>query len=214
MCSSSWRQGKTASPCLKLLTAPQPYETWAQRGPKRILQHPQACNFSKSIFAIFSLSLDLHLRHYLRQVGWNEEQLPSRVHCMIRYIVHEANKLLYFHCISLPYTQGHSLSCTKGTAGSFPRGKKRPGRDSGHLPLLVPRLSKRGAIPPLPPPKCLPWHVVGQVYFTYTQGQWTSEIKELHALEHCNIWTFSPYLIEDTTRLHYKNQLVTPINTL
>jgi hypothetical protein len=33
----------------------------------------------------------------------------------------------------------HPASCTKGTEGSFPKGKARPGRDADHSPHLVPR---------------------------------------------------------------------------
>jgi hypothetical protein len=51
-----------------------------------------------------------------------------------------------------------------------------PGVKSGRVvmlithPLLVQRLRKRGAIPPLPP-KRLSWHVAVQLYFTTKQSQ-------------------------------------------
>jgi hypothetical protein len=56
----------------------------------------------------------------------------------------------------------HLASCTEGTGRSFFMCKMRLGPDTGHSPLLMLRLRKREATPPLSP-KHLSRHIAGLV---------------------------------------------------
>jgi hypothetical protein len=93
-----------------------------------------------------------------------------------------------------------------GTGGSFPGGKAWPGRDADHSPPSSVEVKYEEELYLLSP-HLPPWHVAGQLYFTFTQHFYckTAYILEIYILYNktISILTFTSIHMFPYVPVHY-----------